>query len=99
MQGDMLELLFEDDEAPRLDLPDELLRLYGGGLGLARPRLFANFVSTVDSVVAIPGLRRANRVISGDSESDRFVMGLLRAAADVVLIGSGTLAGWPQGSW
>jgi riboflavin biosynthesis pyrimidine reductase len=94
-----LELLFEDDEAPRLDLPDELVRLYGGGLGLARPRLFANFVSTVDGVVAIPGLRRANRVISMDSASDRFVMGLLRAAADAVLIGSGTLAGSPRGSW
>jgi riboflavin biosynthesis pyrimidine reductase len=91
--------MFDDGGAPLLELPDELVRLYGGGLGLARPRLFANFVSTLDGVVAIPGLARASRVISRDSASDRFVMGLLRAAADVVLIGSGTLAGWPRGSW
>jgi len=95
----LLELLFEEDDAPRLALPGELSALYGGGLGLARPTLFANFVSTVDGVIAIPGLPRANRVISRGSASDRFVMGLLRAAADVVLIGSGTLAGSPRGSW
>lgn len=42
---------------------------------------------------------RGNRVVSGDSASDRFVMGLLRAFADCVLVGPGTLAGAPRGSW
>ena len=42
-------------------------------------------VSTIDGVVAIPALRRSNRLISDDSEPDRFVVGLLRACADVVL--------------
>jgi len=68
-------------------------------LGFDEPRLFANFVSSVDGVVAIPSLPRANRLISADSESDRFVMGLLRACADVVLLGSGTLHGSPRSLW
>jgi riboflavin biosynthesis pyrimidine reductase len=50
-------------------------------------------------VVAIPGVARANRLIADESDDDRFVMGLLRAAADAVLIGSGTLASSPSGVW
>ena len=38
-------------------------------------------------------------MIAADSEADRFVMGLLRACADVVLIGSGTLHGSPRSLW
>jgi len=49
--------------------------------------------------VAIPGLARANRLIADENDDDRFVMGLLRAAADVVLIGSGTLQASPKGLW
>jgi riboflavin biosynthesis pyrimidine reductase len=93
-----LEVLHEED-LPAFDLPADLERAYGGALGFDEPRLYANFVSTIDGVVAIPGLPRANRVISGDSESDRFVMGLLRACADVVLLGSGTLHGSPRSLW
>ena len=34
------------------------------------------------------------------NEEDRFIMGLLRASADAVVVGSGTLrAAGPQGSW
>src|SRR5436190_784672 len=33
------------------------------------------------------------------SEADKFVMGLLRASADVVLVGSGTLLASPKGMW
>jgi riboflavin biosynthesis pyrimidine reductase len=94
-----LEVLFEERALPAVELPDELARLYGGRLGFERECVVANFVQTVDSVIAMPGVPRSNRVISGDSASDRFVMGLLRAFADAVLIGSGTLAGSPKGSW
>jgi riboflavin biosynthesis pyrimidine reductase len=97
--ADPLQLLYEDGGLPVADLPDQLARLYGGGLGFARDRVVANFVQTVDSVIAMPDVRRSNRVISGDSPADRFVMGLLRSFADAVLIGSGTLAGSPKGSW
>jgi riboflavin biosynthesis pyrimidine reductase len=84
---------------PELDLPDELRRLYGGGIGFAEPTLVANFVETVDGVVAIPDVPRSNALIAGGSEADRFVMGLLRACADVVLVGSGTMLGSPKGTW
>src|SRR5205814_8586401 len=35
----------------------------------------------------------------GEGHADRFVMGLLRACADVVVVGSGTLQASPKGSW
>jgi riboflavin biosynthesis pyrimidine reductase len=94
-----LELLWEVDGLPSFDLPEELERLYGGPFGLGRPLLFANFVETLDGVVAIRSEPRSNRLVSGNSESDRFVMGLLRASADCVLIGSGTLHGSPKALW
>lgn len=94
-----LELLHEDPELPAFDLPSELQDFYGGSLGFQEPCLYANFVSTVDGVVAIPSLVQSSKLISGDSESDRFVMALLRACADVVLIGSGTLRGSPRSRW
>jgi riboflavin biosynthesis pyrimidine reductase len=94
-----LELLDERPGLPELDLPDELRRLYGGGVGFAEPALVANFVETVDGIVAIPDVPRSNALIAGGSEADRFVMGLLRACADVVLVGSGTMLGSPKGTW
>ena len=54
-----------------LALPAELRRLYGGNLGLPEQCLYANFVATVDGVVAIPALPGSNRAISGGSEADR----------------------------
>lgn len=94
-----LEVLFELDGLPAVELPDELARLYGGSIGLREPCLYSNFVSTIDGVVAIPSIPRSNALIADDSEGDRFVMGLLRALADAVLIGAGTLASSPKGTW
>jgi riboflavin biosynthesis pyrimidine reductase len=94
-----LELLYEPPDLPRFDLPDALAELYGGSLGFDEPRLISNFVATVDGVVAIPSLPQSNRLIAGGSVADRFVMGLLRACADVVLLGSGTLLASPGGLW
>jgi riboflavin biosynthesis pyrimidine reductase len=73
--------------------------MYGGGLAFEGPRVYANFVSTLDGVVAIPSVPRSNELISMGSEGDKFVMGLLRALADVVLTGAGTVAAWPRASW
>ena len=94
-----LELLYEAEGLPAFDLPEELERLYGGSFGLAPPVLYANFVETLDGIVAIRSEPKSNRLVSGDSETDRFVMGLLRAAADCVLVGSGTLHGSPKALW
>ena len=95
----MLDLLFEDEGLPSFDLPDELARLYGGSLGFATPRLYANFVSTLDGVVAISSVPESNKIIAAGSDADRFLMGLLRAFADVIVVGSGTLHGSPKGLW
>jgi riboflavin biosynthesis pyrimidine reductase len=94
-----LETLYEMPELPRSALTPGLEALYGGGLALGESRVYANFVSTLDGVVAMPALVRSNKLISAGSEGDRFVMGLLRTFADVVLIGAGTLAGSPHGTW
>jgi riboflavin biosynthesis pyrimidine reductase len=56
-------------------------------------------VQTIDGVVAIPGLDRSNAVVSGGSEADRFVVGLLRACADVVLVGARTMVSAPRSLW
>jgi riboflavin biosynthesis pyrimidine reductase len=94
-----LDVLFEVDGLPRVELPAELARLHGGGLGFQSPALYANFVATLDGVVAVPSLPQSNKLISAGSEADRFLLGLLRAFADAVVIGSGTLHGSPSGSW
>ncbi|HEY7538085.1 MAG TPA: dihydrofolate reductase family protein [Gaiellaceae bacterium] len=94
-----LELLYEVDGLAHAELPAALAALYPGALGFEEPRLFANFVTTVDGVVAIPSVPGSNKLIAAASESDRFVMGLLRACADALVIGSGTLAASPRGVW
>ena len=76
-----------------------MYELYGGGLDIDEPCLYANFVETVDGVVAIPDLPRSNALIAAESEADRFVMGLLRASADAILVGSGTMRASPTGTW
>jgi riboflavin biosynthesis pyrimidine reductase len=94
-----LELLDERPGLPGFDLPEELRRLYAGDLGFPEECLLANFVETLDGVVAIPSLERSNRLISDESEPDLFVMALLRACADAVLVGSGTLLGSKTARW
>ena len=93
------EILAEQAGLPTVPLPPELARVYGGDLGLAENSLYANFVATLDGVVAIPGLRNSNAVIADHSDADRFLMGLLRAVADAVLIGAGVLRASPKGTW
>jgi len=78
-------------------LPEELRIAYGGDLwfppsGTQRPYVIGNFVTTVDGVVSyeIAG-KSGGGDISGNDKPDRFIMGLLRASADAVVVGSGTL--------
>ena len=86
-----IERLFERGGLPSCGLPPTLAATYGGDFGLARPGLFANFVSSADGVVALAAAGgESGGVISGNSEPDRFVMALLRACADAILIGAGT---------
>src|SRR5581483_3934198 len=82
-----LELLWELPAQPTGELPDALEAFYGGGLALSDECLYANFVETLDALVA------------DESDDDKHLMGLLRALADVVLIGTGTLLASPKGRW
>jgi riboflavin biosynthesis pyrimidine reductase len=56
-------------------------------------------VMSVDGAVALRGVGESGHVISGDNEADRFVMGILRACADAVLIGAGTFRASPEHLW
>jgi riboflavin biosynthesis pyrimidine reductase len=85
-----IELLFERPGLPSCTLPAALATSYGGGFSLARPGCYANFVTSLDGVVALADAGESGHLISGDDEADRFIMGLLRASADAVMIGAGT---------
>jgi riboflavin biosynthesis pyrimidine reductase len=93
------DVLAEESGLPVVALPPELARTYGGDFGLADDCVYANFVATLDGVVAIPSLPGSNAVIAGDNDADRFLMGLVRAFADAVLIGAGVLRASPRGTW
>jgi len=99
-----LQTLYDDAaSAAELPLPPALAALYGP-LTLrkpaARPLVLANFVSTLDGVVALsePGAE-GGAPISGHDRHDRAVMGLLRAVSDAVVVGAGTLRSVPRSLW
>ena len=84
--------------------PADLARRYGGPLSVplrpGRPTVIANFVESLDGIVALgTGPRGGGSEISGASEPDRFVMALLRTLADVVVVGAGTFRAAPGHEW
>ena len=98
-----LRTLFELKRGRVLPLPLQLRRLYGRfrmPSASSGPYVFSNFVSTMDGVVSLHAKGHlGGGDISGFSIQDRMVMGLLRAVADVVIVGSGTLAADPRHFW
>jgi riboflavin biosynthesis pyrimidine reductase len=98
-----LSTLYRSERGRELPLTSRLTRLYGS-LSMPLPRVgahvFSNFVSTMDGVVSLQVKgHSAGGDISGFNAQDRMVMGLLRAVADAVIVGSGTLAADPQHFW
>ena len=91
------DVLFEA-EVPDYPLPADLKHVYGR-LGFRSPVLYSNFVSSIDGVVTLGAKPSAGSVISGKDPSDRFLMGLLRACADAVVLGAGTLRATPGHLW
>ena len=89
--------LIEAPGLPAFELPGSLGATYGP-FGLADRVVYANFVASADGVVAVPGLPKSSAVISGGSPADRFLVALLRACADVVVIGAGTFRAH-RGPW
>jgi riboflavin biosynthesis pyrimidine reductase len=90
-----LETLYDASAGVELPLPQSLAGLYGPlrfPLRPDGPYVVANFVTTLDGVVSlgVPG-HAGGKDISGSSEQDRMLMGILRAAADALIVGAGTL--------
>ena len=83
-----MKLLYEREGLPSFAIPAGLARLYGGDLAVAG--VYANFVASVDGVVALPVQEESGGIISKSNDADHFVMGLLRACAGTVLVGAGT---------
>jgi riboflavin biosynthesis pyrimidine reductase len=86
-------------------LPPPLAARFPRDLAIAlvpeRPTVIANFVSSVDGVVALGPSEPAagGGEISGFSEADRFMMALLRGLADVVIVGAGTVRVGTRHRW
>ena len=84
------EVLFEAEGLPQYALPVDLKHVYGR-LGFRKQVVYSNFVSSIDGVVALGSKPSAGSVISGKDQADRFLMGMLRACADVVRRADGQL--------
>jgi riboflavin biosynthesis pyrimidine reductase len=99
-------LIDRDQDHLEPALPPGLRDLYDGNLpfhtSLAeRPYVIANFVSTLDGVVSY-GIKghAGGSTISGSDPADRFIMGLLRASADAIMVGARTVLDVsPQALW
>src|SRR5438067_13715914 len=98
-----LESLFEMVRGAALPLPPDLTHLYGRLAFPPHPGrsyVIGNFVTTLDGVVALNEPSHAGGGdISGFNRHDRLIMGLLRAVADVVIVGAGTLRSVPKHRW
>lgn len=96
-----LETLYDDAAwgGAALALPPAVAALYGP-LSFPphpdRPYVLGNFISTLDGVVALGGGGDDGAAINDNLAQDRVVMGLLRACADVVVIGAATLRAIPR---
>lgn len=98
-----LRTLLDRTDGPPIPLPGKLRDLYGGPLSFPRaerPYVIANFVSSIDGVVSfgLPGRSQAS-LISRGHPADRFVLALLRAVADAIIVGAGTLRNEPGVVW
>ena len=99
-------LVDRDQDRLKPNLLPGLRDLYDGDLHFQaspaeRPFVFANFVSTLDGVVsyAVKG-QASGSTISGSDAADRFIMGLLRASADAIMVGARTVHDTgPQSLW
>jgi riboflavin biosynthesis pyrimidine reductase len=86
-----LDAVFDAGGAPGIPVPEEIESAYGGSFRLPERVVYANFVSSIDGVAAIGGVEMSSAEISGGAQADRFVMALLRAVADAVVVGAGTV--------
>jgi riboflavin biosynthesis pyrimidine reductase len=98
------EVLLEEEPGDGAGLPAPFRAVYGGDWSLsgpaAQPYLFVNLVVGHDGRVSFndPG-HVSGSDVSGFDARDRWLMGLLRARADAVLVGDGTMRAEPDHIW
>jgi riboflavin biosynthesis pyrimidine reductase len=94
--GTSYDLLFDDDTTDGLPLPVEFRTIYGGDWCLPPsgelPYTYINFVMSHDGRISFnqPG-HEGGGDISRHARHDRWLMALLRARADAILVGATTL--------
>jgi riboflavin biosynthesis pyrimidine reductase len=97
-------LLFEDDSRGSFSLPESLRTIYSGDWRIpefsTRPYVYSNFVQSRDGRVSfsVPG-HMGGGDVSGFNRHDQWLMGLLRARADAVVMGDTTLKIEPEHLW
>jgi riboflavin biosynthesis pyrimidine reductase len=97
-------LLFEDDSRTSYSLVEPLRLIYQGDWHLpelsGRPYVYSNFVQSRDGRVSfsVPG-HAGGGDVSGFNQHDTWLMGLLRARADAVVMGDTTLKIEPDHLW
>lgn len=97
-------LLFDDDASEDKALPTDLRAVYGGDWRVpepgGRPYIYSNFALSRDGRVSfnVPG-HLGGGDVSGFNAHDRWLMALLRARADAVVVGDNTLKLEPEHVW
>jgi riboflavin biosynthesis pyrimidine reductase len=96
------DVLLDEDRGDGQSLPEPFRLVYGGDwrLPLGEQYVYVNFCIARDGRVSFadPGHIGGGEV-SGFDAHDQWLMGLLRARADAVMMGDGTLASEPQHLW
>lgn len=98
-----MSVLWDRARGPFLPLPASVER-FTGPIRLHRssrsPRVVANFAQSIDGVVAFDRKGTGGgSEITGRDPYDRVTMAVLRASADLVLVGAGTVRASPRHVW
>lgn len=93
-----LKTLF-DRTGPTLRLPGELSDRYDGDLSIEPTLVYANFVGSIDGVVALTREKLPPSAISLGSQADKLCMALLRGFAGAIVVGANTLRAEPKHVW
>ncbi len=100
--GGWFELLLDREDGAGAGLPEAFRAVYGGDWRVPgdRPYVFVNFAVSRDGRVSFsePG-HLGGGDVSGFDARDRWLMGLLRARADAVMVGDGTMSAEPEHLW
>lgn len=101
--GAAYDLLFDDDITPGRSLPQAFQAIYGSDWRLpvaqTRPYTFCNFVVSRDGRIAFDDGSSGGADISRNVPHDKWLMALLRARADAILVGSATLRSALRHRW